>query len=234
MAGRDGGGEMTDQMDLWGARPHPAKPGIDLRCCDVAEILAESRGARLVMADPPWVYNNTGTEGAACQEYDLIDEAAISVHLRAAYDCAADDAYLLCWCTWPKLAEWLTAGRDIGWGYKSGGCWHKTSGLGVGFHWRGDTEPLLLYTKGSPRPVGCVRNGYGSPRQAHSEKPAEWLSALVEAFTEPGDLVLDVYSGLAPMARACLATGRRYLGAEIDPERHQMAMARLWRAGLDR
>ena len=223
------------QLDLWGARPHPDKPGIDLRCCDVAEILAECRGARLVMSDPPWVYDNAeiprGDGSMAEIPYSLLDMAGISTHLRAAYDSAANDAYLLCWCTWPKLSEWLTAGHDIGWTYKSGGSWHKTSGLGVGFHWRGDTEPLLLYTKGNPRPFGCIRNGYGSPRQAHSEKPAEWLSQLVEAFTEPGDLVLDVYSGLAPMARACLTTGRRYLGAEIDPERHQMAMARLWRNG---
>jgi len=222
---------MSKQADLWGQRAHPTKPGIDLRCCDVAEILTECRGARLVMADPPWQYDNAAVQGNAEDEYGLLTMADIGAHLRAAYDSAADDAYLLCWCTWPKLEEWLTAGHEIGWRYKSGGSWHKTSGLGVGFHWRGDTEPLLLYVKGAPKPLGCARNGYGSPRQAHSEKPAEWLSALVEAFTEPDDLVLDLYAGLAPMARACLATGRRYLGAEIDPKRHTMAMARLWRQG---
>ena len=228
---------MSKQADLWGQRAHPTKPGIDLRCCDVAEILTECRGARLVMADPPWVYEHKANSdhGGAATHYDLIDEAAISAHLRAAYDAAADDAYLLCWCTWPKLAEWLTAGHDICWTYKSGGCWLKRyappGGPGVGFHWRGITEPLLLYTKGKPRPFGTVYNGDDSLRLAHSEKPAEWLSALVEAFTEPDDLVLDLYAGLAPMARACLATGRRYLGAEIDPKRHTMAIARLWRQG---
>ena len=32
---------------------------------------------------------------------------------------------------------------------------------------------------------------------------------------------------LAPLARACYAEGRRYVGAEIDPERHDKALARL-------
>lgn len=37
----------------------------------------------------------------------------------------------------------------------------------------------------------------------------------------------ELYAGLAPLARACLGTGRRYIGAEIDPERHLKAMERL-------
>jgi len=228
---------MTTQETLFSAPVAPSISGIDLRCCDVAEVLAECRGARLIHADPPWIYRSGGVfrgrQGgdAGCVEdhYDTMDDARIAAHLSDAYACAASDAYLLCWVTWPKLVEWLDASRGMPWRYVSGGAWHKTGGLGVGFHWRGDTEPLLLYDKGNPRPLGCARNGHGSPRQTHSEKPTEWLSQLVEAFTEPDNLVLDLYSGLAPMARACLATGRRYLGAEIDPERHARAMAALWR-----
>jgi hypothetical protein len=41
--------------------------------------------------------------------------------------------------------------------------------------------------------------------------------------------VLDLYAGMAPLARACLGTGRRYLGAEIDLERHKQALGRLHR-----
>ena len=51
----------------------------------------------------------------------------------------------------------------------------------------------------------------------------EWL----RAWTDPGDLVVDVFAGLAPLARACLAEGRRYVGAEIDPVRHASALGRL-------
>jgi DNA modification methylase len=50
---------------------------------------------------------------------------------------------------------------------------------------------------------------------------------MVQRWVPTGCLVLDLYAGLAPMARACKATGRDYLGAEIDPERHRHAMAKL-------
>ena len=44
---------------------------------------------------------------------------------------------------------------------------------------------------------------------------------------KPGDLVLDLFAGMAPVARACARTGRRYVGAEIDPERYRQAVNRL-------
>ena len=70
-------------------------------------------------------------------------------------------------------------------------------------------------------------NFYTSKPTGHSEKPIEWQRAMVRRWTDPGGLVLDLYAGLAPMARACKAEGRSYLGAEIDPERHRHAMAKL-------
>jgi len=101
----------------------------------------------------------------------------------------------------------------------------------VGYHWRGHSEPVALFTCGAcGRPATMLANAHVSRPTDHSEKPEAWLREWVEAWTSPGDLVLDLYAGLAPMARACKATGRRYTGAEIDHERHQTAMARLWGA----
>jgi N6-adenosine-specific RNA methylase IME4 len=208
----------------------PPKPpdGIDLRCCDVAEVLADLRGAALVHIDPPWTYDNAGTRGNAEDEYGLLDMSAIVAHVDAAYDCAADDAYLALWTTWPKLFEWRDASASMRWTYKTGAAWGKTGGLGVGFHFRGDSEPLLLYVKGNPRPrTHNTSNLHLSDRTAHSEKPEAFLRSLVRAFTSSGETVLELYAGLAPMARACLAEGRRYVGAEIDPSRHAIALSRL-------
>lgn len=73
-------------------------------------------------------------------------------------------------------------------------------------------------------------NGYASRPGAHSEKPIVWLRNMVRAWTEPGDLVVDLYAGLTPLARACHLEGRRYIGAEIETDRHQEAMGRLYKA----
>jgi hypothetical protein len=221
---------MTAAPLLFDLPVAPSIPGIDLRCCDVAALFDEVRGARLVHADPPWTYDNAGCRGNAEDNYGVLDCAGIAAHLDAAWDCAADDAYLLCWTTWPKLMEWAEASRGSRWTYKSGGSWAKIGRLGVGFHWRGDSEPLLLYVKGNPRPLDHgISNSHISAREEHSEKPTPFLRRCLLGFTAPGDLVLDLYAGLAPMARACRMEGRQYLGAEIDPVRHAAAMSLLHR-----
>jgi hypothetical protein len=53
----------------------PVPPGIDLRLGDVGDLLREQvgAGARLVMADPPWTYDNAGVRGNADDHYDLLD-----------------------------------------------------------------------------------------------------------------------------------------------------------------
>ena len=211
------------------APPKPP-PSIDLRCCDVREMLASVRGARLVVADPPWTYDNAGLRGNADDQYDLINEAGIASILGLSYDAAADDSRLACWYTWPKDAEWSKAGNaGKRWGDRvTGGAWTKIGTCGVGYHWRGYTEPVALFTRGS---VGRCRevllNGHVSPPTDHSEKPIGWMREWLRAWTDPGDLVVDVFAGLASLARACLAEGRRYVGAEIDPERHEQALTRL-------
>ena len=213
------------------ATPKPP-PSIDLRCCDVVELLGAARGARLIVADPPWRYAREA--GAANPEtfgiYDGLSETEIAAHLDAAYDSAGKACRLACWFTWPKWAEWMAAGMaGKRWGPPTtGGAWLKTHQVGVGYHWRGQVEPVAVFTRGSTGPCReLLLSGHSSPPSDHSEKPIKWLREWVRAWTDPGDLVVELYAGLAPMARACLIEGRRYMGAEIDPKRHAEALARL-------
>jgi N6-adenosine-specific RNA methylase IME4 len=212
----------------------PAVAGIDLRLGDVRDLLSV-RGARLVAADPPWVYDqdpggaNPETNGI----YDTMTEADITAILDAAYDCGSPGSRLACWVTWPKLAEFpVVGGAGPRWRYVSGGAWFKQGGIsgGVGYHWRGWTEPVLVYVKGAPgRPNEAIRNAAIETKEQHSRKPVGWLREWVRAWTDPGDLVLDLWAGTAPLALACALEGRRYVGAEIDPERHADAMGALHR-----
>ena len=230
-------------------RPHaPSAPkGIDLRCCDVAEVLRVARGVRLVIADPPWRYDRgDGTEGAACDQYGLLTVPEIVDHIDAAVDCAAPDCRLLVWYTWPKsdVVETEIILRREGfrqgawrWGAKvTGGSWHKEGGQGIGYHWFGGCEPVALYKTGSPPCTSSsyLRSGYSSRIEEHSAKPMEWMRQWLRRWTSPGDLVLDLYAGLGSVAIACALEGRRYIGAEIDPERHRRALVALDKAWRDR
>lgn len=180
---------------------------------------------------------NAAINSSCDEQYQSITDSDIVNHLDMSYDCGDKASRLAVWYTWPKDAEWYDAGNaGPRWGRrKSGGAWLKERQVGVGYHWRGATEPVALFVKGSTgRPNECLINGHGSIPTAHSEKPLEWLRAWVRAWTEPDDLVMDLYAGLAPMARACMLEGRRYIGAEIDPERHRRALVALDKAWKDR
>ena len=227
---------MTLFPDL---RPVAPPPGIDLRCCGVDELIAwcKTNGvvSRLIMADPPWLYEReAGTANPESQGiYAGLEMSAIVAHLDASYDVADKaGARLASWYTWPREEDWREAGQaGKRWGKRvTGGAWTKEASFGVGYHWRGFTEPIAIFTRGSTgRPAESILNGFVSPPGPHSEKPVEWLRAMVRAWTSPGDLVIDLYAGRAPLARACAAEGRRYLGAEIDPDRHAQALTALAR-----
>lgn len=58
-------------------------------------------------------------------------------------------------------------------------------------------------------------------------KPLWLMRALVRDYTRPGDLVCDPCSGGGTTARACQLEGRRFVGAEVDPETYRAARARL-------
>lgn len=205
----------------------PVPDGITIHCGDVSMAL-EARGAALVMADPPWSYEQSAVKGNAADEYECPSMADIVTTLDRAFDSAADDAYLFCWTTWPMLVEFIIEAQQMRWRYLSGGSWHKTGGLGVGFHLRGDSEPWLLFGKGKPRPTDrSLSNAFSAPRSRHSEKPVADLCRVMECLTDPGDLVLSIYSGMCPEARAAKLTGRRLIGAELDPDRHRMALGLL-------
>jgi DNA modification methylase len=70
-------------------------------------------------------------------------------------------------------------------------------------------------------PGAKERNGYPT------QKPEALLRRLVEALTDPGDIVLDPYMGSATLGAVALAEGREYIGIDSSPEAHRIARERL-------
>lgn len=50
-----------------------------------------------------------------------------------------------------------------------------------------------------------------------TQKPVALLEYLVKTFTKPGDLVVDNCMGSCGTGVACVNTGRRFIGMELDP-----------------
>lgn len=77
----------------------------------------------------------------------------------------------------------------------------------------------------APAGPGRVRVDHPCP------KPLEQVEYVVALATQPGDLVLDCFSGSGTTGVACLLNGRRFLGFDIDPHWCEVARERLrWAA----
>lgn len=236
-------------MSLFG--PATLPPDVRLICGDTSDMLAmlrrDRRASRLIVADPPWVYDQKpGASGHAGLHYQTLpltaEDGAPSIvsHIGTAGRLAAPGARLAVWATWPFLTPFVLAmaAASSPWRAVTGGAWYKdTSAQGIGQHWLGRTEPVLIYrTEGTLHTDTAIplHNGHVSPSQAHSEKPVAWMRDWLRRWTAPGDLVVDLYAGLGTVAQAAVLEGRGYLGAEIDPARHAEATERIGYAARQR
>ena len=68
-------------------------------------------------------------------------------------------------------------------------------------------HPTSIVTYAKPHPSVAVHP---------TQKPVPLLEYLIRTYTNEGDLVLDNYAGRFPVAEACINTGRRFIGMEID------------------
>jgi adenine-specific DNA-methyltransferase len=93
-------------------------------------------------------------------------------------------------------------------------------------------ESAYLLAKGNPKtPHVMLRDvlewRYTGNERHPTEKPLMTMKLLVEAFSQPGDIVLDPFVGSGTTAVAAKHLGRRYIGIDIEPVYAQQAQERV-------
>jgi len=61
-------------------------------------------------------------------------------------------------------------------------------------------------------------------------KPTALMEALVRDYSRPGDTVLDSHMGAGTTGVACMRTGRKFIGCEIDPDAFALSCRRIEQA----
>ncbi len=151
----------------------------------------ENRKYKIIYADPPWEYKQTGVEGAAAKQYPTMSFSALCdlpVEKLADKDCV-----LFLWVTFPMLAMAIRLMEAWGFSYKTVAfVWLKQNRkadswyYGLGFWTRGNAEICLLATKGHPKRVSNrVHQFVISHMEKHSKKPDEAREKIVQLM---GDL----------------------------------------------
>ena len=97
-------------------------------------------------------------------------------------------------------------------------------------------ESAYLLVKGRPSEpswaLADVIEWQDSPKnELHpTEKPLSILMPLIEAFSRPGQIVIDPFAGSGSTLMAAKMLGRDYIGIELDAEYHAIARQRLARS----
>ena len=101
-------------------------------------------------------------------------------------------------------------------------CWNR------GHTWHFTSQADMHNFIESPKCMGRERVRDAAGRTLHpAQKPLSVLSRLIRLGSDPGDVVLDCFSGVGSTCVAARELGRRYIGIEIDPAYHAAAQARL-------
>jgi site-specific DNA-methyltransferase (adenine-specific) len=164
------------------------------------------------------------------EAYDIVRDA-----MRETARVLTEVSAVCCCCSGgggsqPKFAAWSLMLDESPWRFFHMVVWDK-GGLGLGWRYRRNYE-LVLVThlragklrwpwkgKGveTANIVRVKRVPHRSANRHPTEKPVDLVKHFLQLHTSPGDIVLDPFAGSGSTGVACLLTGRRYLGFELDP-----------------
>lgn len=213
-----------------------------LYCGDCLEILPSLKGIDVVVTDPPYTEKtHQGALGDAGKT-KLVTFSSISVEYfldMSARLCDLSQRWVVMFCDWKHAAKAEDAGLPV----IRCGCWIKLNPMPQMTGDRPSTgwEALLImhrhgkkYWNGRGKPAvyyhGTSRYGYFGPSIHPTEKPISLCAELVKDFSDRGETVLDPYMGSGSTGVACVTSGRKFVGVEIDPDYFAIACARIEKA----
>lgn len=147
-----------------------------------------------------------------------------------------DVGCLLCFSRWDVQDVFIQAVEIAGLKVRSVVVWDKCSyGMGnLKQAFAPSYESIIFATKGSysfpgkrPKDVLSVPK-VPSGKLAHpNEKPVALMEELIVATCPEHGTVLDPFMGCGPAGVACVKTGRRYVGIEVDEGYYRTAKYRI-------
>ena len=197
-------------------------------CCTVMKSVP-SESVDFILTDPPYLVNyedRSGRSLAGDKEGDWLKPAFAQM-----YRLLKPNTLCVSFYGWSKTdlfyAAWKAAGFRVVGHITFPKRYTSTTRL-----MRYQHENAYLLAKGYPKQpahvIGDVLDWTYSGNKLHpTQKPLSVLTPLIESFCPRGGVVLDPFAGSASTALAARASGRQYLGMEIEPHMHEIATRRM-------
>lgn len=185
--------------------------------------------ANLIVTDPPYITRYKSRDGRTVCNDDNADwlEPAFAEMYRV----LKRDAFCVSFYGWPKADLFITAWRKAGFRIAGHIVFRKRYGSKKAFlEYRHEMAYLLV--KGyppfpTPRLPDVLDWTYTGNKLHPTQKPTGILKPLIQAFSQPGDTVLDGFAGSGSTLAAAAMLGRQYIGIELDAAHHRTAIQRL-------
>jgi DNA modification methylase len=216
-------------------------------CLDPSTGLAAlgDKSVDVVITDPPYEAEAHTSQRLVARSGGRLDVEPISFPpiteeeraASAAHMARAARRWILVFCQVEAAMKWRATLEAAGAVYKRTCLWVKPDGKpqysgdrpGIGY------ESILAchapgrskWNGGGSHGVFIVNKG-GDPRTGHqTQKPLALMELLVRLFSDPGELILDPFSGSGTTGVAAIRLGRRFVGWEMNPEYVEMARKRM-------
>jgi site-specific DNA-methyltransferase (adenine-specific) len=197
-------------------------------CIDVMQAF-DTGLVDMILTDPPYVTNYRDRQGRTVANDDngrWLKPAFAEMHRVL-----KDGGFAVSFYGWNKVDLFMEAWRAAGFRIVGHLVFRKAYASSSRFL-RYEHEQAYLLAKGCPRMPSRVIPDvidfpYSGNRLHPTQKPIEALTPLVEAFTKPGDLVLDPFSGSGSTLAAAKVLGRDWVGVELDNSHYHTAARRL-------
>lgn len=208
-----------------------------IRLGDARELIHQApAGFNLLLTDPPYGKNYQGNRRVTTAKKDAIafdDDSALALLedvLAVAYQRMAENSHALIFTDWQHEPEFRQAIERSGFAIKGSLVWIKNN------HGTGDLlgsfapkhERIIHAVKGRPllsgRPADVLHGKDKQNSEHPTEKPLDLLKMLIEATTEPGEMVVDPFAGSGSTLFAALESDRDFQGYEIEERWYRLVM----------
>lgn len=96
-----------------------------------------------------------------------------------------------------------------------------------------EQRSVITENSGYRYPIDILK--FASDKGLHpTQKPVALLEYLINTYTNEGEVVLDNCMGSGSTGVACINTGRRFIGMELDNNYFEIAKQRIEKAGLEK
>lgn len=199
----------------------------------------------LVVTDPPYrlipggCTNKKAKDGIFCRENVTTgklfqhNDLPFSAWLPDVYRVLKPGTHCYIFINGRNLHELQTEAEKAGFRFVNILVWKKHNKTASRYYMN-QLEFVLLLRKGKAKTInnpGCsnclnVRNLFGN-KMHPTEKPVELVQIFVENSSQPGETVLDPFMGVGGVGVACVNTGRKFIGMELDQGYFEIAKRRM-------